>query len=387
MKICGIIAEYNPFHKGHLYQIDKIRQMGFTHIAVVMSGNAVQRGGFTVCDKFQRTLCALKGGADIVFELPCVYSLSPAKEFAFGAVSAFNAMKKVDSLCFGSESGDAKLLRDAARISEKFSLSEDIKKLLEEGLSYPEAMEMMFRQNGYSKEAKAAANPNDTLGIEYIKALNKLNSSIKPVALKRTSVEHNSLEASEGFASASAIRAMIENGADFSEYLPVGAEIENFSNASQIEAAVMYRLRTASLDDFADLPEVSQGLENRLYRAARSAVSTDEFISLVKTRRYTLAKIRRIIISLMIGITKSDLKIGIPYLRVLGMNERGKELLGYIGKECSLPIGTQLADLAKHSPSASRLAALEARLSDIYYLTTEKKLPCGTDYTNPPIII
>lgn len=387
MKICGIIAEYNPFHKGHLYQIEKIRDLGFTHIIAVMSGNVVQRGDFAICDKWQRTMTAMNCGVDMIIELPCVYSLSSAEGFARGAISALNSLNAVDSLCFGSESGDIGTLMRLAEISQSISNSNELKEILQSGYSYPKAVYMVIRKHAPSELSDILLNPNDTLAIEYIKAINFFKSDIKPLAIKRNYVDHNSTLTCGEFASASTIRGMMKNNIDYSLFIPKGEKYSNFSDIKKAESAILYKLRTMTKNDFEELPDVSQGLENRLYKAARSACSVSEFIEDVKTRRYTFAKIRRLILYAVIGIKKSDFQTSLPYLRILGMSENGKEILKTFGKKISLPIDTKLKSLALHSKSADRFAKLEAQLTDIFFLTTEKNLPCGYDYTNPPIII
>lgn len=381
MKISGIIAEYNPFHNGHKYHIEQTRALGYTHIAAVMSGNVVQRGEFSICDKWQRAKAAIENGIDIVFELPCTSSLKNAEGFAFGAIEIFKNLECVDALSFGSECENIEILKETAKACEAFSNSDDLKRLLENGFSYPSAMQKLITENHGEKIGNVISSPNNTLAIEYIKAL---GDKILPVCIKRKGTLHDSDVTNGNFASASYIRNIINSSSDYYEFTP--SKYENFSNQSKLELAILKKLRTMSKEDFSKLYDVNQGLENRIYQVVQSEVTLNDIVDKICTRRYTQAKIKRILLSAFLGITKEDAKLPLPYIRILAMNDRGKEILS-ASKNCVLPIDTSFYNLYSSSKNAEILAKIEARVTDIFFLSTNKILPCKTDFTHKPVIV
>lgn len=374
MKITGIVCEYNPMHNGHLHHIEQTRKNGATHIIAVMSGNFVQRGETAVMDKFRRASLALKGGADLVIEIPTVYCLSSAEFYARGAVSIMNSLGCTDEISFGSESGDIEYLLKTAKAAESIPY-EILKAKMEKGATYPAALSASIAEE-YGKEAAAAASsPNNILAIEYLKALSFLGSEIKPFTVSRRGAGHDSENTSGEFASASFIRECMAEQKNFDDFIPdyVRQEYERcriegkISGMKNLERIILYKLRTAHLTELRNIPDVGQGLEYRLKQAADSG-SVAELLERVKTKRYTMARLKRILLNMLIGTTQADLKILPPYARILAMNERGREILA-LCKKSAIPVSTSLSKLAETGKNAERFAFIEGTASDVYGLS------------------
>ncbi|MBP3309719.1 MAG: nucleotidyltransferase [Ruminococcus sp.] len=391
MKISGIICEYNPFHNGHLYHIRETRKNGATHIVAVMSGNFVQRGDTAIMDKLDRARLAVRSGADLVIELPVQYCLSSAEYFASGAVWLLNSLGAVDELSFGSECGDVQKLQKALEAVEltAVSRSDDIRKIMEKGYTYPRALTSVL--NGINAEAAdIISEPNNLLAIEYMRALKKFSSGMKPYTIKRINAAHDGLAAGNGYASASYIREKLaaeRRASAISEYTTsiwteaVGNAIRKGETASlsRLERVLLYKLRSTTVEEIAAISDVGQGLEHRIY-GARMAGSLDELLFTVKTKRYTMARIRRIMLSLLIGITKDDMKQLPPYGRILAFNERGKEILAKAKNHTRIPYASSIARLSQISETAERFAELEIRASDVYGLALETVTSAQKDY-------
>lgn len=388
MKVCGIVAEYNPFHNGHKYHIEKTRELyGATHIAAVMSGNFTQRGDVAIFDKYKRAETALKNGVDIVIELPVPYALGSAEQFAFGAVSLLHSLGCVEMLSFGSECGDTELLEETAGAVMFAQQNEDFFAFMRRGDSFPVALQKTIEKYYENDIIDALTEPNNTLAVEYIKALGELGSSIKPVTVKRVGAGHDSDNASGGFASAAQIRKAITAGEEIGAYVPEIPEgcLNDTAKLMNLETAILAKLRTMSAEELEKAPNVLMGLENRIYKAARVSANLAELYMLIKTKRYTMSRIRRIIMAEFIGIKKSDLKGTPPYIHILGMNAKGREILS--AANCELPVDTSLKSLSKNGMKAKRMAALESRAGDLYALAFDKRRVCGLDHTTKPIII
>ncbi len=372
MKITGIVCEYNPIHNGHLYHIEQTRKNGATHIIAVMSGNFVQRGETAVMDKFTRSALALKGGADLVIEIPAVYCLSSAEFYARGAVSIMNSLGCVDEISFGSECGDIDMLRTAAEAVRSVD-RELVTKKMKGGMTYPAALCDVLHEK-YSDISAVAASPNNILAIEYLNALKLLESGIRPFTVCRYGAGHDSEYAEGSFASASYIRKNVDEADRFipeyvmSEYRRCLID-GKLSDMSRLERVILYRLRMADLKELQTVPDVGQGLEYRLMQSA-SEKTLDGLLERLKTKRYTMARLKRILLNLTIGITKDDLKILPPYARVLAFNERGREILS-LCKESRIPVSTSLSRLSASGYEAERFAFLEGRASDVYGLSLE----------------
>lgn len=398
MKISGIICEYNPFHNGHLYHIRQTRNNGATHIVAVMSGNFVQRGDTAVIDKHERARLAIRSGADLVIELPVQYSLSSAEFFAVGAVWLLKSLGVVSEISFGSECGDVDLLAETLEISEKVAeeKKDDIRAIMEKGYTYPRALSSVI--SGVSDKAAAVlSEPNNLLAIEYMRALKSFSSPIKPYTIKRDNSPHDSAVTSGEYASSSFIREKIMKGPSgiasvsgyttsiWSEALISAAKKGEIADINRLERIILYKLRTSSLNEIKNLHDVNQGLENRIY-GARMAGSLDELLFTIKTKRYTMARVRRILLSLLIGVTKQDMTHLPPYGRILALNDRGREILAFAKGKASIPFATSITKLSQKNSVSRRFAELEIRASDIYGLALETVNSAEKDYRARTII-
>lgn len=391
MKITGIVCEYNPFHNGHLYHLKKTRENGATHIVAVMSGNYVQRGDTAVMDKFERAKLAVKGGADLVIEIPTVYALSSAEFYAKGAIYILDSLGCVDEISFGSEAGSVSELEKAAEIADECSGAPEFEEYLKSGMSYPNAINTMI-YSSYGKKlsnriSDILASPNNVLAVEYLKALRRLNSSITPFTIQRKSAAHDSMTVLDGISSASYIRKCMNEKSDFSGLVPAyvsQAYINAYSagktaDISNLERIIIYKLRTSSPEELREIPDVGQGLEYRILAAADKN-NLDEIFMSIKTKRYTMARIKRILLNMLIGVKKSDLEILPPYGRILAVTERGRDILSKAKNTGKIPFATSLSKLAQTSDDAERFAKLEGTASDIYALAQTKIGKAQSDY-------
>lgn len=408
IKVAAIISEYNPFHNGHKYHVERTRAMGATHVVAVMSGNFVQRCEPALIDKRHRAKMALMSGIDLVIELPLPWATASAERFAKGAVQIINAMPAVEILSFGSESGDVERLKNAAEILLDETVEEEILNALDSGISYPAARERAIAKIAGAKVASVLKTPNDILGIEYIKALITTDSKLTPMPIERRGAAHDGKSYEKGFMSASEIRRAILSAENsdrdpkdiltekLSEYLPE-ASIEILSDGikkgeapcsfSRFETAVLYALRRLSAEDYLSFPDVSEGLHNRIYAAVNSSASLSEIYSRAKTKRYTLSRIRRIVLSAFLGIERDIALNEPPYIRVLGLNERGREILREIRKTAAKPIIMRAADIKKCDDFSKRVFSLEAASTDIYALAKPVKGACGSEYTDNVVLL
>ena len=393
MHTCGIIAEYDPFHAGHARQISTVRQTLGADCAVVcvMSGNWTQRGTPALAEKHLRTRLALLGGADLVLELPLPYAISSAEWFARGGVSVLAGTGVVTHLCFGSECGDLAPLEETARCLDSAEYSQALRSFLDQGLSFPTARQRAARQL-IGSAADCLSLPNNNLGVEYLRALDRCGSSITPITVLRQGAGHGE-GPKDGFASASYLRRLLREGrsADALPYLlPCEGDLldsSSLSNVQLAERAILVRLRQMTAEELVALPDCGEGLSNRLYRAIRKGSSLDEILSLSKTKRYTLARLRRVLLWAYLGLTQADRPEMPPYLRVLGMNETGRALLREIDVLGSLPVLTKPAHVRRLSEEAQRLFELEARAADLYGLCLPQVPPCGTEWVQGPVIL
>lgn len=376
MRTAGIIAEYNPFHNGHSYQIEQTRAAGATHIAAVMSGNFVQRGEPALFSKWERAEAALRNGVDLVLELPVLYALGSAERFAAGAVAMLNALGCVELLSFGSECGDLSLLKQAADCCLKAEQGDQIKVLLKEGLSYPKAR-MLAVEEENPQAAALLKKPNNTLGVEYLKAISRQSAAFSCMTVLRKGADHDGMVPREDIASASCLRHWVREGRDITHYLPKQTgHYTAFADPKRLESAILWQLRQMGPADFQSLPDVTEGLEYRLYETAKNARSTAEFIEKVKTKRYTRTRLQRILWNAMLGVKKEDY-LPPSYLRVLGFTPRGKEILKQAKLSAALPVMSRMTQIEHSFP---RMAELEKRATDIWGLCVDPVWPCGQDY-------
>ena len=383
MSVTGIIAEFNPLHTGHALLLERAKERGT--VVAVMSGNFVQRGDLAIAEKRVRARAALLSGADLVLELPVAYSMSTAQNFALGGVSALNAVG-CDSLIFGSESGDITELAAACEILNTKEFSERLNIHLSTGITFAAARENAACDLGLKKGVLSGANNN--LAVEYMCAAKNIGAYFEFVTLKRQGAGHDSPEVSGGYASASNIRERLLSGDyDFcrsyiSESVFSLLQPSNIADIRRIEKAVLAVLRTRTLNELKSLPDISEGIENKLFSAIRVATSLDDLYNRVKVKRYTLARIRRLALSALIGLDSTFFMKQPPYIRVLGFNERGMTLLKERSGNSAIPVVTRVSEIKKLSEPALKLFETECRATDLFALALPTPAPCGLEYTS-----
>ena len=385
MKAVGIIAEYNPFHNGHLYHLNKVKEMFPDDvIVVVLGGNFTQRGETSIINKWDKAEIVLKHGADIVIELPYPFATQSADFFAKGSIQILKEMK-ISKIVFGSESNDSNQLTTTAKLQlnskEYQSL---IKKYLDQGINYKTAQ---------SKALKTLTNisidtPNDILGISYIKEIIKQNAVIEPITIKRTNDYHDN-KINEDITSATSIREAIKNNVEIKNTVPKETyEKLNNNNIFSIDDyfhILKYQILT-NIDSLDKFQTVDEGIENRIKKYITSSKSLNELISKIKTKRYTYNKIRRMLTHIMCNFTKEEANIfkDITYLRILGFSEKGKTYLNSIKKQINLPFVTNF------NKNNDKMLDLEFRTTCVYASIldeSEKTKLIEMEYKNSPIRI
>jgi len=394
MIVAAVVAEYNPFHNGHAWHLAETRRAGATHIAALMSGNFTQRGSAAIAEKRVRAEAALRGGADLVLELPLPHAMATAQRFAAGAVSAAAGMGCVDLLSFGSESGYLTLLKAAAEAVDNPAVCSRMSEHLATGVTFAKARQLAVSEYCGDEVADLLASPNDSLAVEYLRALR--GSRIIPFAVERSGASHDAPESDGRTASASYLRALLRDGdaAQAAALMPLACaqtlarayadHLAPFDDAG-LDRVILGVLRRMTDADLSRLPDLSEGLENRIAAAIRRATTLDEVYALAKSKRYPAARIRRVVMSAFLGLEGSLGDRPAPYLRVLGFNARGREILARMKETASLPVSESLAHLRGLGGDAKAFAEQEARAADLYQLGLPEVRPCGYDYTKPAV--
>ena len=407
-KVLGIIAEYNPFHNGHLLHLTKSKEeTGAEYSICIMSGNFVQRGNTSIVNKWVKAEMALKSGIDLVIELPTVYSISSAENFAEGAIKLLNSLKIVDTVSFGSENSDIDILNRISGIlyEEPKQYVEFLNEELKKGLSFPKAREnaVLLYLND-KKYFNILNQPNNTLAIEYLKALKKYKSHIMPIAIKREKAFYNSNCIVDEYASATAIRNMIVNNQfnDIRKVMPRLAydllmqEIENNQyviDISKFEKEILYSIRRLSTADLKKFPEVNEGLENSIKNAANSCNTLAELINIIKTKRYTQTRIQRILLYILLNITKKDMYISrktVPYARILGYSQKGKALISEIYKaNPKIALITSVKNFfdSSNNKTYKHMLNKDVLATNIYTLAYKNDSVANLDYTKKIVTI
>ena len=412
-RVLGIIAEYNTFHNGHMYHLQKAKeQSGAQYCICVMSGNFVQRGNTSIVNKWKKAEMALLNGVDLVIELPTIYSVASAEGFSLGAIKLLNNLKIVDAISFGTETSDFAALNNISSIvnEEPMKYKSILNSELKKGLSFPKAREnaLMLYLNDNKRYDNILNTPNNILAIEYLKALKKIKSTIQPIPIKREKVYYNDNVIVDEFASATAIRKLLKNE-EFSEIRKVvpkstyqilkkETELGNVVlDLSRYEKEIIYNLRRMTVSEIAELPDVNEGLEHSLKNAANYSNDITNLINIVKTKRYTVTRIQRILICALLGITKRDVgmaKKAEPYIRVLGFNEKGKELISRINKQN--PKATVITSVKKfqdknnnnkNSKIYKRLLDIDIFSTNVYTMACKSESLANLDYTKNMVIL
>lgn len=360
MKIAGIVAEYNPFHLGHRYQIDCLRKMGYEGIVVAMSGNFVQRADAALTDKYSRAQAAVHGGADLVLELPLPYALASAEEFAAGGIRVLTSTGVVNAVSCGCESGDEKNLRQYRALCRAETLGK-IGEKIKKGLSYPAACKAAVGELGeaWSEEA------NDVLALAYRKALDRIAPEIPLVAIKRKGNFHD--YEGTGFESAESIRKRLRRGEDVTDALPDGAyellKSQPFADLSRLERGILAYYRTASPKSLKAFYGMREGLAERICKQS-DAASLEELYERVKTKRFPHSAVRRAVLCGYLQIPASLPEIS--YLRVLAFNEKGQEILREMKERSFLPVVSKLSPQMWEEPRFSPLVNVQLQGDEFF---------------------
>lgn len=382
MKICATIAEYNPFHLGHLKHLSYIKDtLGAEKIIVVMSGNFTQRGEIAVLDKYARARHAILAGADLVIELPTVFATANAENFASGAVNIINSLGVVDGICFGSESGDKDSFVRLARAmnNESKEFKKILKEKLESGISLAKAKFQAVKElNGVDFDESLISSPNNILGLEYTKALIKANSDILIFPMKREG-DHNDKTLKKGITSATSIREVIKTGKikTLKKNVPPFVLKDLTDYPSTFDTLVLAKAVLNSTEEIALAPDCTEGLENRIKAFVKDNCTLDTLIDKVSTKRYTKTRIQRILTANLLGITADFLKTCSEsklYAKVLAVNSESKDLIPLICSNSSIPVLTRKSDSTGLKKTAEKCFQLDVLANDLYGLITGTKL-------------
>lgn len=392
--LAGIVCEYNPFHKGHLYQLEKTKQAGADAVVCVMSGNYVQRGECAIFDKWTRAKAAVLCGADVVIDLPVAWAVSSAENFARGSVSLL-ANFGIDILSFGSECDNKETLLTAANCVDDERVGSFTKKYMSEGSSYPAALHKAVKELYPQEVADIVASPNSTLAVEYIKQLSKYNG-IDFMPIKRIGASHDSLKSEGEYLSASKIRQTITDGKMLEEALPekivqiLSFELKNnFSPCALAnnERGILSTLRELSVSSLEEYVSDSNGLAQRIYESARISGSLTELYENIKVKNYTLSRIRREVLSAYLKIPKKTAQGLPPYIKILAASEKGLSLLAAAKKNSALPVVTRHSEMQNLSPYAKEIYSLQCSAADKFALLSPSVRQCGLEQKNSLITV
>lgn len=379
MSVFGVVCECNPYHTGHRKLIDEAFRRGAERLVAVMSGDFVQRGEPAVLSKFDRAEDLVDQGFSLVFELPVRYSLSSSERFAAASVGLLDALGAVDTLFFGSECGDIGLLKTVADAVDDGRTKARVSELCAEGYSYPRALSAAVAEIGGSRLSEEMSRPNNILAVDYLRAVRSCASGMAVETVRRDD---------DGF-SAHAVRDMILTGGDPEGYVTARtAELIRHGDTVSYErwdTVAMASLRQLTEDDAKRIPDISGGLENRIYRSAREAPSLSEFYSSVNTKSFTLSRIKRAAACAVCGIAGSAPAVP-PYARILAVGKGGKELLGDIAGTARVPVSENISKLSAVSGDAALVAGEEMRATDIYNIVRKIPRPTGEDLSRRLII-
>lgn len=395
MAVAGVIAEYNPFHRGHAWLLAEARRRLGEDTAVIacMSGNFVQRGDFALLSKHARAEMALRGGADLVLELPTPWSAAGAERFAQGGVAVLAATGVVTHLAFGCECGEAEPLRAIADCLDGEAYRAGVRRFLDGGMTFAAARQRAVGELTDQKTSDCLSRPNNALAVEYLRALK--GSGIVPLALPRVGAAHDSGEESE-YPSASAIRELVLTGGDWRRALPEASVLSREMEGGRApvdwrncQRAILARLRTMGEEDFRPYDGGNEGLYHRFYAAVHAETTVGGILAAVKTKRYPMARLRRMLLQAYLGAPQAERGETPPYLRVLGATGRGRELLGEMRRAASLPVITKPGHVRRLGAEAQRVFDQEARCTDLYTLAfpeLERAAPEG-EYAAAPVML
>ena len=390
MRVCAVISEFDPFHNGHLVPLAEAIKQGYTHSVAIMSGNWTQRGEPAMFSKYARAEAAVRCGFDLVLELPAPYAISSSERFAFGGVSLAESLGCVEGLAFGSETADIDLIRHTASMMDKPNVKRRIDELTRLGEPYPAARQKALEV--FSPQSlKLVSAPNDILGIDYLRAISKLGSSIVPIAAKRRGVSHDSSSPSSHFASASYLREIIRNGGFTESYMPEEsikvfrrelADGHISEGMAALSSAVFMKIRFMKKSELSDYPDCSTGLGDRIWNAAANAVSIDEFYSLAKSKNFTMSRVKRAVAAIMLGIKAGTNLAPVPYAHILAIGKHGDDILRAISSSSEIHISDSTRRLAAINDDCLRFAEIESRASELQAISMSSIPSIGSESNN-----
>ena len=417
MNLLGLIVEYNPFHNGHKYHLEKSKEItNATHTVAIMSGSFLQRGEPALFDKYTRAEMAVKNGVDLVIELPTLYACQSAEIFSHGAVATLNSLNCVNSLCFGSEEGNIDILQTISEIlvKEPSDFKTTLKNFLDEVIVFPVARSKAlyeYIKNNHLLELsedelqQVLNSSNNILGIEYIKSLIKLNSSIKPYTITRIASKYNSTDIESNICSATAIRnslkdntdlKLIENVVPLHTFNEINHKIN--TNFNPVFDYMFYDLLSSTIirdvDNLTKYFEVNEGIENKIYSNVFTSKNLEELINSTKSKRYTMTKIKRTLNNILLGINRDDvIKVKdldrVPYIRILAFNNKGREIIKKIKTSSDIEIITKFSKISHvDDPIFDTLIKYDLKSSNmynlIYYKNNRNLLKGPMDYYLSP---
>lgn len=382
MKIVGIIAEFNPFHNGHKYLIDKAKEITRADLAVcIMSGSFTQAGNVAVQDKFDRAKYAIENGFDVVIELPTIYATASSEYFAFGAVNILNSLGCIDYLCFGSETGNTDSLINIATklLNNNDKIWELITEEMRNGISFAAAREKAISNFLTGKEITISNSSNNILAVQYIKSLIQLKSKIIPIAIKR--------EEKENVISATKIRELIHEKKDVSKYIPIPNTFSQLDYNYAFYNLISFQVISFNRKQLKQINEVSEGLENKIYEEVSHSIDYDHLIMNIKSKRYQLSRIKRILVNILLNIQKETFmrlnSINNVYAHILAVNPKTKnEILSLFNKNSNMLIITSINDdfISKLNPIIKESLQLDIRAANYRRLIFNETL--NRDFTN-----
>ena len=417
MNLLGLVVEYNPFHNGHKYHLEKSKEItNAAHTVAIMSGSFLQRGEPALFDKYTRAEMAVKNGVDLVIELPTLYACQSAEIFSHGAVATLNSLNCVNSLCFGSEEGNIDILQTISEIlvKEPSDFKTTLKNFLDEGIVFPVARSKAlyeYIKNNHLLELsedelqQVLNSSNNILGIEYIKSLIKLNSSIKPYTITRIASKYNSTDIESNICSATAIRnslkdntdlKLIENVVPLHTFNEINHKIN--TNFNPVFDYMFYDLLSSTIirdvDNLTKYFEVNEGIENKIYSNVFTSKNLEELINSTKSKRYTMTKIKRTLNNILLGINRDDvIKVKdldrVPYIRILAFNNKGREIIKKIKTSSDIEIITKFSKISHvDDPIFDTLIKYDLKSSNmynlIYYKNNRNLLKGPMDYYLSP---
>lgn len=406
MRVSGIIVEYNPLHNGHLFHINKTKELTNSDLIIaVMSGNFNQRGIPSIIDKWEKTKMALNNGVDVVLELPAVYSLSSAEFFSYGSVSLLNSLGIVDSICFGSEVGDIEFLKDVSNllVDEPSLFKSLLKENLDNGFTFPKArsaalIHYLKNKKHYSEEELISHlnSSNNILGIEYVKSLKRLNSNILPYTIKREGGAYNSTSLNNIFSSATSIRKVLKSNASmeglishvppnvYSDMVELKNKNYNFPFDFMMYPYIKYKAMTSRKNHFELIPDASEGLHNRILKSLEEAKDYEQCIDMIKSKRYTYTRISRILCQYFLGFyeynTLEMRRESCPYARILGFTRNGASALKSMKNNSAIPLYSKLPK------DINQTLKLDLQCTRSYSILNPY-ISANEDYLQSPIIL